>query len=244
MGTSALMGNSVNAGGDGGETLTVWLCKICAEQREIWKKSGAWFFKGMPKYAKPTGGGTAPQRRFSHFMPIASNSINDMRSSGPGSYSGRETDNNSSEDETQTIMLRNRSSIGSAGNRSSIGSVLSRAGSQASDEDDRISIPSANGQSMYEFEDQRLSRPRHLPSSLIPPSRSTSVPPGSTTDGRGESNGAATSHHYHAPLPPREDPRRSASPAGSLIGEQQPPIMHPNPQIAQQQHHHPHRGGG
>ena len=111
----------------------------------------------MPKYAKPTG--TAPQRRFSHFMPIASNSINDMRSSGPGSYSGRETDNNSSEDETQTIMLRNRSSIGSAGNRSSIGSaggliaasqrsgaigrVLSRAGSQASDEDDRISIPSA-----------------------------------------------------------------------------------------------------
>ena len=42
---SALMGNSVNAGGDGGENLTVWLCKICAEQREIWKKSGAWFFK-------------------------------------------------------------------------------------------------------------------------------------------------------------------------------------------------------
>ena len=101
-----------------------------------------------------------------------------------------------------------------------------------------------SGQSMYEFEDQRLSRPRHLPSSLIPPSRSTSVPPGSTTDGRGEPNGAATSHHYHAPLPPREDHRRSASPAGSLIGEQQPPVMHPNPQIAQQQHHHPHRGGG
>ena len=118
----------------------------------------------MPKYAKPTGGGTAPQRRFSHFMPIASNSINDMRSSGPGSYSGRETDNNSSEDET--LMLRNRSSIGSAGNRSSIGSAggliaasqvtnfsgrsagagvgrFSRAGSQASDDDDRISIPSA-----------------------------------------------------------------------------------------------------
>ena len=28
---------------------TVWLCKICAESRELWKKSGAWFFKGMPK---------------------------------------------------------------------------------------------------------------------------------------------------------------------------------------------------
>jgi len=23
----------------------IWLCKICHEQREIWKKSGAWFFK-------------------------------------------------------------------------------------------------------------------------------------------------------------------------------------------------------
>ena len=23
----------------------IWLCKICAEQREMWKKSGAWFFK-------------------------------------------------------------------------------------------------------------------------------------------------------------------------------------------------------
>lgn len=24
---------------------TVWLCKICGEEREMWKKSGAWFFK-------------------------------------------------------------------------------------------------------------------------------------------------------------------------------------------------------
>ena len=85
-----------------------------------------------------------------------------------------------------------------------------------------------SGQSLYEFEDQRLSRPRHLPSSLVPPSRSTSVPP--TTDGR-ESNGAS---HYALP---REDHRRSASPAGSLIGE--PPILNP-PHIAQQQ---PYRGG-
>jgi hypothetical protein len=23
----------------------VWLCKICAETREMWKKSGAWFYK-------------------------------------------------------------------------------------------------------------------------------------------------------------------------------------------------------
>ncbi|KAJ9582353.1 hypothetical protein L9F63_003313 [Diploptera punctata] len=29
------------------------LCKICSETREMWKKSGAWFFKGMPKYVLP-----------------------------------------------------------------------------------------------------------------------------------------------------------------------------------------------
>ncbi|KAF0307168.1 Rab effector Noc2 [Amphibalanus amphitrite] len=29
------------------------LCKICAETREVWKKSGAWFFKGMPRYVMP-----------------------------------------------------------------------------------------------------------------------------------------------------------------------------------------------
>ncbi|XP_076256001.1 rabphilin isoform X2 [Rhynchophorus ferrugineus] len=30
-----------------------YLCMICAETREIWKKSGAWFFKSMPKYILP-----------------------------------------------------------------------------------------------------------------------------------------------------------------------------------------------
>ncbi|XP_021918829.1 rabphilin-1 isoform X2 [Zootermopsis nevadensis] len=29
------------------------LCKICSETREMWKKSGAWFFKGLPKYVLP-----------------------------------------------------------------------------------------------------------------------------------------------------------------------------------------------
>ena len=31
--------------GSGGSGELIWLCKICHEQREIWKKSGAWFFK-------------------------------------------------------------------------------------------------------------------------------------------------------------------------------------------------------
>ncbi|XP_043924355.1 rabphilin-3A isoform X2 [Protopterus annectens] len=32
---------------------SVWLCKICSEQREVWKRSGAWFFKGLPKKVLP-----------------------------------------------------------------------------------------------------------------------------------------------------------------------------------------------
>uniref|UniRef100_A0A8B9HC17 Rabphilin 3A n=1 Tax=Astyanax mexicanus TaxID=7994 RepID=A0A8B9HC17_ASTMX len=32
----------------------VWLCKICSEQREVWKRSGAWFFKGLPKQFLPS----------------------------------------------------------------------------------------------------------------------------------------------------------------------------------------------
>ncbi|CAK8694725.1 unnamed protein product [Clavelina lepadiformis] len=32
---------------------TTWLCKICCESREVWKRSGAWFFRGLPKYILP-----------------------------------------------------------------------------------------------------------------------------------------------------------------------------------------------
>ncbi|XP_067395595.1 rabphilin-3A isoform X2 [Emydura macquarii macquarii] len=32
---------------------SIWLCKICSEQREVWKRSGAWFFKGPPKQVLP-----------------------------------------------------------------------------------------------------------------------------------------------------------------------------------------------
>nr|XP_022906432.1 synaptotagmin-like protein 2 [Onthophagus taurus] len=39
-----------------------WLCMICAESREIWKKSGAWFFKALPKYVLPSQ--IAPPLRF------------------------------------------------------------------------------------------------------------------------------------------------------------------------------------
>uniref|UniRef100_A0A7N8XX64 RabBD domain-containing protein n=1 Tax=Mastacembelus armatus TaxID=205130 RepID=A0A7N8XX64_9TELE len=45
----------------GSQPRAVWLCKICREQREVWKRSGAWFFKGFPKHFLPLGG---PHRSF------------------------------------------------------------------------------------------------------------------------------------------------------------------------------------
>ncbi|CAF0740507.1 unnamed protein product [Didymodactylos carnosus] len=32
----------------------VSLCKICSENRELWKKSGAWFFRSLPRYVLPS----------------------------------------------------------------------------------------------------------------------------------------------------------------------------------------------
>lgn len=40
-----------------------WLCMICAETREIWKKSGAWFFKSIPKYILPSQKGAITKNR-------------------------------------------------------------------------------------------------------------------------------------------------------------------------------------
>ncbi|XP_023795314.1 rab effector Noc2, partial [Cyanistes caeruleus] len=37
----------------GAQKRPLWLCKICSEQREVWKRSGAWFYKGLPKYIVP-----------------------------------------------------------------------------------------------------------------------------------------------------------------------------------------------
>ncbi|NXJ56471.1 DOC2B protein, partial [Spizaetus tyrannus] len=37
----------------GAQKRPLWLCKICSEQREVWKRSGAWFYKALPKYIMP-----------------------------------------------------------------------------------------------------------------------------------------------------------------------------------------------
>ncbi|TDG40861.1 hypothetical protein AWZ03_012724 [Drosophila navojoa] len=40
-------------------TREIWLCRICSETREMWKKSGAWFFKGLPNYDMPVRSASA-----------------------------------------------------------------------------------------------------------------------------------------------------------------------------------------
>ncbi|KAK2574171.1 Double C2-like domain-containing protein beta [Acropora cervicornis] len=31
----------------------IWLCLLCSEHRELWKRTGAWFFKAIPNYRHP-----------------------------------------------------------------------------------------------------------------------------------------------------------------------------------------------
>lgn len=51
-----------------GQKRPLWLCKICSEQREVWKRSGAWFYKGLPKYILPLKTpGQADDPRFQPF---------------------------------------------------------------------------------------------------------------------------------------------------------------------------------
>lgn len=51
-----------------GQKRPLWLCKICSEQREVWKRSGAWFYKGLPKYILPLK--TPGRANDPHFRPL------------------------------------------------------------------------------------------------------------------------------------------------------------------------------
>lgn len=54
----------------------LWLCKLCSESREVWKRSGAWFFKGIPKY-------TTPKQRMHDTGKFSSSPKNRMENQGP-----------------------------------------------------------------------------------------------------------------------------------------------------------------
>lgn len=53
------------------KNVKVYLCKICAESRELWKRSGAWFFKSIPNYILPPPKKTE-SRRGRSWRPITS----------------------------------------------------------------------------------------------------------------------------------------------------------------------------
>ncbi|CAG7830180.1 unnamed protein product [Allacma fusca] len=46
-------GPSTSSGASGPKDSILRLCKLCSENREFIKKSGAWFYKGVPKYVLP-----------------------------------------------------------------------------------------------------------------------------------------------------------------------------------------------
>lgn len=111
----------------------------------------------MPKYAKPikgSGASGARMRRFSHFTPVAVASTSNENLAKGGSNSGKEE--NSSEDELLLGRMP-RGSISSAGpafgasstlttvglTSRSMASRLLRGESEATDDDDAVSIPSA-----------------------------------------------------------------------------------------------------
>lgn len=47
----------------------ILLCKICSETRELWMKTGAWFYKEIPKFEAPAP--RVPQPRMSPARGLA-----------------------------------------------------------------------------------------------------------------------------------------------------------------------------
>ncbi|XP_071848646.1 double C2-like domain-containing protein beta isoform X3 [Apostichopus japonicus] len=74
------------------------LCKICSETRELWKRSGAWFFKSLPNYVIPEKKSDAP--RYQTLRPRIDNSRNRPRRPGVGrDDSESESESSSSDDD-------------------------------------------------------------------------------------------------------------------------------------------------
>ena len=115
----------------------------------------------MPKYAKPIKGPGSRVRRFSHFTPVASTSIENLSKTGVSGASALESasvkDENSSEDELMLGRMP-RGSTGSSGPTYVTGGStiiggpmptglrrhrMMRGESEATDDDDTASIPSA-----------------------------------------------------------------------------------------------------
>ncbi|XP_062870871.1 rabphilin-3A [Trichomycterus rosablanca] len=64
----------------------VWLCKICSEHREMMKRSGAWFFKGLPQQVLPAPLPISRPKQFSNANAPAKSEALAYQSSTTHSY--------------------------------------------------------------------------------------------------------------------------------------------------------------
>ncbi|XP_046683642.1 uncharacterized protein LOC124369634 [Homalodisca vitripennis] len=67
----------------------IWRCKICAETREMWKKTGAWFFKAIPK----------------HVLPVKKTTYGEQPTTGASRVKSSELEEESSSDDDRASRL-------------------------------------------------------------------------------------------------------------------------------------------
>ncbi|XP_060067821.1 rabphilin-3A-like isoform X3 [Ylistrum balloti] len=102
--------------------LPLWLCKICSENREVWKRSGAWFFKGLPKYTIPekktmeatkvtTSKGRSESRGVHRGQPGSTRNYNTW-SRGRGSHAYGESSEQDSESSSEDEISIGKRKIG------------------------------------------------------------------------------------------------------------------------------------
>uniref|UniRef100_A0A915IXZ9 FYVE-type zinc finger domain-containing protein n=1 Tax=Romanomermis culicivorax TaxID=13658 RepID=A0A915IXZ9_ROMCU len=70
----------------------IFLCKLCSETREMWKKTGAWFYQDVPKYVLPDHQRSASSEpgwsRGSRTCPVASSLSAQLQAQSANSHSG------------------------------------------------------------------------------------------------------------------------------------------------------------
>ncbi|RDD47301.1 Double C2-like domain-containing protein beta [Trichoplax sp. H2] len=99
----------------------LWLCKLCSEQRELLKRSGAWFYKSMPSYIMPVK--NADNLGSKNIRSTASATSSTSKDNYGTSLTKRPTmqADGSSEDETDTSLSTDSDTDDGSSNDDSIG---------------------------------------------------------------------------------------------------------------------------
>ncbi|KAK3919022.1 Rab effector Noc2 [Frankliniella fusca] len=120
----------------------IWLCKICSETREMWKKSGAWFFKGLPKYILPEKSANRTRQNM-HLNPVGQRPTASFSSNWIKQAGGETENDSSSEDE---LMRRSRLNTGAsiASAASAISAMSGVSGLSAASGASAVSVASSH----------------------------------------------------------------------------------------------------